>query len=75
MPFALGSMKCPTARGYSIRLMIVIVGEILRKLFPGPGPPQWYLFGSEWDAAARRGDALKAGRDYYSTVNLVSYHD
>ena len=34
MPFALGSMKCPTARGYSVRLMIVIVGEILRKLFP-----------------------------------------
>lgn len=75
MPFALGSMRCPTARGYSVRLMIVIVGEILRKLFPGPGPPRWHLFGSEWNAAARRGDVLRAGREHYSTVNLVSYHE
>ena len=74
MPFALGSMKCPTARGYSVRLMVLVVGEILRKLFPGPGRPQWYLLGSEWDAAARRGDVLRAGREHYSTVDLVSYH-
>jgi hypothetical protein len=74
MPFALGSMRFPTARGYSVRLMIMIVGEILRKLFPGPGPPRWHLFGSEWDAAAR-GDVLRAGRKHYSTVDLVSYNE
>ena len=71
MPFAVGAMKCPTAGGYSARLIIVIVGEILRQLFPDDRPPHWHLDGPEWDTSAKNGNTLRAGRDEYASVRVV----
>ena len=71
MPFAVGTMKCPSASGYSARLMIVIVGEVLRQLFTDSHPPHWYLDGPEWDSSAKNGHTLRAGRGEYASVRLV----
>ena len=71
MPFALGTMKCPSAGGYSARLILVIVGEVLRQLFPDDCSPRWHLDGPEWDTSARNGDTLRAGRDEYASVRVV----
>lgn len=68
MPFAVGTMKCPSAGGYSARLIVTIVGEILRQLFPLDGTPEWYVDGPEWDLAAKEGKPLRAGRDEYASV-------
>ncbi|RAH44619.1 uncharacterized protein BO95DRAFT_432969 [Aspergillus brunneoviolaceus CBS 621.78] len=70
--FAAGKMKCPSARVFSIRMIVVVVGEILRQLFPGDATPEWEFEGAEWDAAARRGKALRAGREEYEGVRIVS---
>ncbi|OJJ98393.1 hypothetical protein ASPACDRAFT_44896 [Aspergillus aculeatus ATCC 16872] len=72
IPFAVGKMKCPSARVFTIRMIVVVVGEILRQLFPGDATPEWELEGAEWDAAARRGEALRAGRGEYEGVSVVS---
>lgn len=71
MPFAVGKMKCPSAGGYSARLILVIVGEVLRRLFLDDCSPQWHLDGPEWDTSARNGDTLRAGRDGYASVRVV----
>ena len=71
MPFAVGAMKCPSAGGYSARLILVIVGEVLRQLFPEDCSPHWYLDGPEWDLSARNGNTLRAGRDEYGSVRVV----
>ena len=71
MPFAVGRMKCPSAGGYSARLILVIVGEVLRQLFLDDCSPHWYLDGPEWDTSARNGDTLRAGRDEYASVRVV----
>ena len=71
MPFAAGTMKCPSAGGYSARLMIVVVGEILRQLFPDSDTLQWRLKGPEWDKHAKDGRSLRAGRDEYASVCVV----
>ncbi|PYH75472.1 hypothetical protein BO82DRAFT_370178 [Aspergillus uvarum CBS 121591] len=68
IPFAIGTMKCPSARGFSVRMIVVVVGEILRQLFPDDTPPEWNLDGEEWDTAARRGEVLRAGREEYQGV-------
>ncbi|PYH47129.1 uncharacterized protein BP01DRAFT_364139 [Aspergillus saccharolyticus JOP 1030-1] len=72
IPFAAGAMKCPSSRVFSARMIVVVVGEILRHLFPGDSPPDWEMTGEEWDAAARRGDVLRSGRNEYNGVNVVS---
>lgn len=71
MPFAVGTMKCPSAGGFSARLMIVIVGEVLRQLFPDSRQPHWYFDGPEWDSAAKNGHTLRAGRNEYASVHIV----
>ena len=71
MPFAIGTMKCPSAGGYSARLILVIVGEVLRQLFPDYCPPHWHLDGPEWDTPEKNGDTLRAGRDEYASVRVV----
>ena len=72
MPFAVGAMKCPSAGGYSARLILVIVGEVLRQLFRDDcRRPRWRLDGPEWDAAAQKGETLRAGRDEYGSVRVV----
>ncbi len=71
MPFAAGTMKCPSAGGYSARLILVIVGEVLRQLFPDDRPPHWRLDGPEWDTSAENGNTLRAGRDEYGSVRVV----
>lgn len=71
MPFAAGRMKCPSANGYFARLMIVIVGEILRQLLPNGRGLDWNLCGPEWLASDHDGDTLRAGRDEYSSVRLT----
>ena len=71
MPFAVGMMKCPSAGGYSTRLILVIVGEVLRQLFPDECSPDWHLDGPEWDTSAKNGDTLRAGRDEYASVRVV----
>ncbi|MCJ1369935.1 hypothetical protein MMC20_001147 [Loxospora ochrophaea] len=71
MPFVVGSMRCSTAGGYSVRLIAVIVGELLRQMLPTNGVLQWGLEGDEWDCPARQGDALQAGREEYGHVNLM----
>ncbi|KAF7595819.1 hypothetical protein BBP40_004631 [Aspergillus hancockii] len=72
MPFAVGSMKCPSAGGYSARMMIMLTGEVLRQLFPNESTPQWYVDGPEWDLSAKKGQTLRAGRDEYASVYVVS---
>ncbi|PYI20171.1 hypothetical protein BO99DRAFT_411904 [Aspergillus violaceofuscus CBS 115571] len=72
IPFAIGTMKCPSARVFSVRMIVVVVGEILRQLFPDDTPMEWDLDGEEWDAAARRGEVLRAGRGEYQGVRVVS---
>ncbi|KAE8354151.1 hypothetical protein BDV28DRAFT_92057 [Aspergillus coremiiformis] len=72
MPFAVGSMKCPSAGGHSARMMTMLTGEILRQIFPGNGMPQWYVDGPEWDSSARKGQTLRAGRDEYAGVYVVA---
>lgn len=73
LPFADGSMKCPSAnRGYSERLILTIVGEMLRQFFPAGIQPRWRLEGKEWDESARRGEVLRSGREQYVGVKLVS---
>ena len=71
MPFAVGTMKCPSVGGYSARLILVIVGEVLRQLFLDDCPPHWYLDGPEWDTSAKNGNTLRAGRDEYASVRVV----
>ena len=71
MPFAAGTMRCPSAGGYSARLILVIVGEVLRQLFLDDCPPQWHLDGPEWDTSAKNGNTLRAGRDEYASVRVV----
>ena len=71
MPFAVGTMKCPSAGGYSARLILVIVGEVLRQLFRDDCRPRWRLDGPEWDASAQKGETLRAGRDEYASVRVV----
>ena len=71
MPFAVGLMKCPSAGGYSARLILVIVGEVLRQLFLDDCSPHWHLDGPEWDTSARNGNTLRAGRDEYASVRVV----
>ena len=71
MPFAVGTMKCPSAGGYSARLILVIVGEVLRQLFLDDCSPHWHLDGPEWDSSARNGNTLRAGRDEYASVRVV----
>ncbi|KAE8151063.1 cytochrome P450 [Aspergillus avenaceus] len=72
MPFAVGAMKCPSAGGYSARMIAVLAGEVLRQLFPGTDRPQWTMDGPEWDSAARTGQALRAGRDEYASVSVIA---
>jgi hypothetical protein len=72
MPFAVGSMKCPSAGGYSARMIVMLAGEVLRQLFPSESTPQWYVDGPEWDLAAKNGQTLRAGRDEYASVYVVS---
>ena len=62
MPFAVGSMKCPSTGGYSARLIIIIVGAILRHLFLDNFPLSWYLDCSEWELPAKSIHRLRAGR-------------
>lgn len=71
MPFAVGTMKCPSAGGYSARLILVIVGEVFRQLFLDDCPPHWHLDGPEWDTSAKNGNTLRAGRDEYASVRVV----
>ena len=71
MPFAVGTMKCPSAGGYSTRLILVVVGEVLRQLFLDDCSPHWHLDGPEWDTSARNGNTLRAGRDEYASVRVV----
>ncbi len=71
MPFAAGTMKCPSAGGYPARLILVIVAEVLRQLFPDDCPPHWRLDGPEWDTSAENGNTLRAGRDEYGSVRVV----
>ncbi|KAF7592363.1 hypothetical protein BBP40_000346 [Aspergillus hancockii] len=75
MPFASGTMKCPSAGGYSARMMIMLSGEVLRQLFPRERTPQWYVDGPEWDLAAKKGHTLRAGREEYASVYVVSETD
>jgi len=70
LPFASGSMICPSAYGYSERLIVTIVGEMLRQFFPAGTEPCWRLEGREWDEAARRGEVLRSGRGEYAGVTL-----
>ncbi|KAB8238459.1 uncharacterized protein BDW43DRAFT_116878 [Aspergillus alliaceus] len=72
MPFAVGSMKCPSAGGYSTRMMIILASEVLRRLFPNNTIPQWYVDGPEWDSSAKQGHTLRAGRDEYASVYVVA---
>ena len=71
MPFSVGTMKCPSAGGYSVRLILVIVGEVLRQLFLDDCAPHWHLDGPEWDTSAKNGNTLRAGRDEYASVRVV----
>lgn len=71
IPFAAGGMKCPSAGGFSVRLTAVIVGELLRQIFPRHDQPQWYLDGPEWDSSSEAGQILRSGRDEYSSVDVV----
>ncbi|KAF2108877.1 cytochrome P450 [Lophiotrema nucula] len=74
MPFAVGSLKCPSANGYSARLVVVIVGEILRHILPeqdGRQGLRWKLQGPEWEAAAPVDGLLRAGREEYGSVKAV----
>ena len=71
MPFAVGTMKCPSAGGYSARLILVIVGEVLRQLFLDDCTPRWHLDGPEWNSSARNGNTLRAGREEYASVRVV----
>ncbi|GAM42301.1 hypothetical protein TCE0_044f16153 [Talaromyces pinophilus] len=77
MPFAVGSMKCPSAGGYSARFMVVVISEVLRQLFLSGDKhgqlPNWRLDGPEWDHAAKSGQALRSGRDEYASVRLIVY--
>jgi hypothetical protein len=71
MPFAVGSMRCPTASGYSVRLIAVVVGEVLRGMIGTDAGNSWEIQGREWDSSTRRGDRLRAGRQEYVGVDLV----
>ena len=71
MPFAVGSMRCPTMTGYSARMMTVIVGEVLRRIFSSDEKLWWDFEGDEWDHPAQIGEPLRAGREQYGRVNLV----
>ncbi|KAI5458751.1 hypothetical protein BGZ63DRAFT_407137 [Mariannaea sp. PMI_226] len=75
LPFAAGGMKCPSAGGFSIRLTAVVVGEILRQLFPQHDQLQWYLEGPEWDLPSAAGQLLRPGREEYICVDVVSRSD
>jgi len=70
MPFAVGKMKCPSAGGFSTRMIVVIAGEILRAIFTDERK-EWDMVGEEWDESARKGDMLRAGRDEYGGVDIV----
>ncbi|RAL07810.1 uncharacterized protein BO97DRAFT_462578 [Aspergillus homomorphus CBS 101889] len=72
IPFAVGTMKCPSARAFSTRMMVVVVGEILRHLFPVECSPDWEMEGAAWDFPARAGETLRAGREEYQGVCVVS---
>ena len=75
MPFAVGSMRCPTAGGYSIRLIAVIVGELFRQMVPADATIRWNVEGDEWDENASNGNLLRAGRGEYGNVDLVVVGD
>lgn len=35
MPFAAGSVRCPSAKGYAVRMVATVVGEVMRGIFAG----------------------------------------
>lgn len=57
MPFAVRSMKCPSASGYSARIIILLLGDFLRQLFSDNCPLPWY-------------HTLRFGRDAYGSVRF-----
>jgi hypothetical protein len=69
--FFRGQDEMPSANGYSARLMIAIVGEILRQLFPDGRGLYWNLLGPEWLASDRDGGTLRAVRDEIGSVRLT----
>ncbi|UKZ93325.1 uncharacterized protein TrAFT101_008243 [Trichoderma asperellum] len=72
IPFAAGGMKCPASGGFSVRLTIVVAGEVLRQLFPRHDQLQWHLEGPQWDLSSAEGHLLRAGRDEYTHVDIVA---
>lgn len=73
MPFAVGSLKCPSANGYSAQLVVVIISEILNQILPGQDGKHglhWRLQGPEWDPATSA-EPLRPGREEYGTVKAV----
>ncbi|KAF2469926.1 uncharacterized protein BDR25DRAFT_356194 [Lindgomyces ingoldianus] len=73
MPFVVGSLKCPSANGYSAQLVVVIISEILNQILPGQDGKDglyWRLQGPEWDPATSA-EPLRPGREEYGTVKAV----
>jgi cytochrome P450 len=74
MPFAIGSLKCPSANGYSAQLVVLIVGEILKQILPdhdGRHGIRWRLQGPEWETVGPVDGLLRAGREEYGNVKAV----
>jgi cytochrome P450 len=74
MPFAIGSLKCPSANRYSAQLIVLVVGEVLRQIMPGQDAKQnlrWRLQGPEWEATGPVNGLLRAGREEYGNVKAV----
>ena len=71
MPFAVGRMRCPSLGGYFARMIVVVVGEILKQLFPANSRPLWTLEGAEWNGAAQSGFPLRAGREEYRGIDVA----
>lgn len=71
LPFAAGSMKCPSSYGFSTRMIVTVVGEMLRQFFPEGAQPTWEMEGEEWDEKAQKGEVLRSGRTEYERVKIV----